>query len=62
MILKFFLLGNPCNPCNPSSLCMKIININSVVTVGLLYGFLINLSIGPSYLFYLKIQFFEKGT
>nr|YP_010878426.1 Ycf1 protein [Aristolochia littoralis]WHE25433.1 Ycf1 protein [Aristolochia littoralis] len=62
MILKYFLLGNPCNPCNPSSLCMKIININSVVTVGLLYGFLINLSIGPSYLFYLKIKFFEKGT
>nr|QYH50733.1 hypothetical chloroplast RF1 [Aristolochia bracteolata] len=57
MILKYFLLGNPCNP---SSLCMKI--INSVVTVGLLYGFLINLSIGPSYLFLLKIQFFEKGT
>nr|YP_009440731.1 hypothetical chloroplast RF19 [Aristolochia contorta]ATI10690.1 hypothetical chloroplast RF19 [Aristolochia contorta]UAU41083.1 Ycf1 [Aristolochia contorta] len=57
MILKYFLLGNPCNP---SSLCMKI--INSVVTVGLLYGFLINLSIGPSYLFLLKIKFFEKGT
>lgn len=43
MILKSFLLGNLV------SLCMKI--INSVVVVGLYYGFLTTFSIGPSYLF-----------
>nr|YP_009757899.1 hypothetical protein Euryscot_Cp063 [Eurystyles cotyledon]QIM61309.1 hypothetical protein Euryscot_Cp063 [Eurystyles cotyledon] len=37
MILKSFLLGNPL------SLCMKI--INSVVVVGLYYGFMTTLSL-----------------
>nr|QEJ86786.1 Ycf1 [Nasa triphylla] len=53
MILKSFLLGNPV------SLCMKI--INSVVVVGLYYGFLTTFSIGPSYLFLLRAQAMEKG-
>jgi hypothetical protein len=42
MIWKDFLLGNLL------SLCMKI--INSVVVVGLYYGFMTTFSIGPSYL------------
>nr|YP_010504057.1 hypothetical chloroplast RF1 [Chrysosplenium hydrocotylifolium]UXE32606.1 hypothetical chloroplast RF1 [Chrysosplenium hydrocotylifolium] len=54
MILKSFLLGNLL------SLCMKI--INSVVVVGLYYGFLITFSIGPSYLFLLRAQVMEEGT
>nr|YP_009757829.1 Ycf1 [Lankesterella ceracifolia]QIM61173.1 Ycf1 [Lankesterella ceracifolia] len=54
MILKSFLLGNPL------SLCMKI--INSVVVVGLYYGFLTTLSIGPSYLFLLRARVMEEGT
>nr|WCI19074.1 hypothetical chloroplast RF1 [Myriophyllum aquaticum] len=54
MILKSFLLGNLV------SLCMKI--INSVVVVGLYYGFLTTFSIGPSYLFLLRAQVMEKGT
>nr|YP_009695707.1 Ycf1 [Caiophora cirsiifolia]QEJ82289.1 Ycf1 [Caiophora cirsiifolia] len=53
MILKSFLLGNPV------SLCMKI--INSVVVVGLYYGFLTTFSIGPSYLFLLRAQAMEEG-
>nr|QXO88791.1 Ycf1 [Hoya hamiltoniorum]QXO88813.1 Ycf1 [Hoya hamiltoniorum] len=54
MILKSFPLGNLV------SLCMKI--INSVVVVGLYYGFLITFSIGPSYLPLLRVQVMEEGT
>nr|QKV48068.1 hypothetical protein RF1 [Tipularia josephi] len=54
MILKSFLLGNPL------SLYMKI--INSVVVVGLYYGFLTTFSIGPSYLFLLRARVMEEGT
>nr|QHN54919.1 Ycf1 [Philodendron lanceolatum] len=54
MILKFFLLSNPL------SLCMKI--INSVVIVGLYYGFMTTFSIGPSYLFLLRAWVMEEGT
>nr|QDE53093.1 hypothetical chloroplast RF1 [Echinacea purpurea] len=53
MILKSFLLGNLV------SLCMKI--INSVVVVGLYYGFLTTFSIGPSYLFLLRAHVMEEG-
>nr|YP_010214126.1 hypothetical chloroplast RF19 [Cecarria obtusifolia]UBN07852.1 hypothetical chloroplast RF19 [Cecarria obtusifolia] len=52
MILKYFLLGNLV------SLCMKI--INSVVVVGLYYGFLTTFSIGPSYLLLLRAQVMEE--
>nr|YP_010986810.1 Ycf1 protein [Pinguicula vulgaris]WOL38201.1 Ycf1 protein [Pinguicula vulgaris] len=54
MIFQSFLLGNLV------SLCMKI--INSVVLVGLYYGFLTTFSIGPSYLFLLRAQVMEEGT
>nr|YP_010970124.1 hypothetical chloroplast RF19 [Malaxis monophyllos]WNR49370.1 hypothetical chloroplast RF19 [Malaxis monophyllos] len=54
MIFKYFLLVNPL------SLCMKI--INSVVVVGLYYGFLTTFSIGPSYLFLLQARVMEEGT
>nr|YP_010540141.1 Ycf1 [Amorphophallus albus]YP_010540153.1 Ycf1 [Amorphophallus albus]UYF20278.1 Ycf1 [Amorphophallus albus]UYF20281.1 Ycf1 [Amorphophallus albus] len=54
MILKIFLLGNPL------SLCMKI--MNSVVIVGLYYGFMTTFPIGPSYLFLLRAWVMEKGT
>nr|QXO87416.1 Ycf1 [Hoya exilis]QXO87438.1 Ycf1 [Hoya exilis] len=54
MIFKSFPLGNLV------SLCMKI--INSVVVVGLYYGFLITFSIGPSYLPLLRVQVMEEGT
>nr|CUR05118.1 ycf1 [Acacia obtecta]CUR05138.1 ycf1 [Acacia obtecta] len=54
MILKRFILDNLV------SLCMKI--INSVVVVGLYYGFLTTFSIGPSYLFLLRARFMEEGT
>nr|YP_009570163.1 hypothetical protein RF1 [Nepenthes mirabilis]QBC68524.1 hypothetical protein RF1 [Nepenthes mirabilis]QBC68609.1 hypothetical protein RF1 [Nepenthes mirabilis]QBC68696.1 hypothetical protein RF1 [Nepenthes mirabilis] len=54
MIFKSFLLGNLV------SLCMKI--INSVVVVGLYYGFLTTFSIGPSYLFLLRAQVMEEPT
>nr|YP_004940568.1 hypothetical chloroplast RF19 [Dorcoceras hygrometricum]AEK53288.1 hypothetical chloroplast RF19 [Dorcoceras hygrometricum] len=54
MIFQSFLLGNLV------SLCMKI--INSVVVVGLYYGFLNTFSIGPSYLFLLRAQVMEEGT
>nr|QWL17183.1 hypothetical chloroplast RF19 [Plantago atrata] len=40
--------------------CMKI--INSVVVVGLYYGFLTTFSIGPSYLFLLRAQVMEEGS
>nr|WNE91486.1 Ycf1 protein [Firmiana danxiaensis]WNE91579.1 Ycf1 protein [Firmiana danxiaensis] len=53
MILKSFI------PSNLISLCMKI--INSVLMVGLYYGFLTTLSIGPSYLFLLRARVMEKG-
>nr|YP_009569082.1 hypothetical protein RF1 [Ancistrocladus tectorius]QBC66339.1 hypothetical protein RF1 [Ancistrocladus tectorius] len=54
MIFKSFLLDNLV------SLCMKI--INSVVVVGLYYGFLTTFSIGPSYLFLLRAQVMEEPT
>nr|YP_009424831.1 hypothetical chloroplast RF1 [Oberonia japonica]ASU93360.1 hypothetical chloroplast RF1 [Oberonia japonica] len=54
MIFKSFLLGNPL------SLCMKI--INSVVVIGLYYGFLTTFSIGPSYLLLLRARVMEEGT
>nr|AYC63718.1 hypothetical protein [Aphyllon epigalium subsp. epigalium] len=54
MIFQSFLLGNLV------SLCMKI--INSVVLVGLYYGFLTTFSIGPSYLFLLRAQVMEEGS
>nr|YP_010592464.1 hypothetical protein RF1 [Hoya ariadna]YP_010592485.1 hypothetical protein RF1 [Hoya ariadna]WAB52909.1 hypothetical protein RF1 [Hoya ariadna]WAB52930.1 hypothetical protein RF1 [Hoya ariadna] len=54
MIFKSFPLGNLV------SLCMKI--INSVVVVGLYYGFLITFSIGLSYLPLLRVQVMEEGT
>nr|YP_010278907.1 hypothetical chloroplast RF1 [Hepatica acutiloba]UKG19241.1 hypothetical chloroplast RF1 [Hepatica acutiloba] len=54
MIFQYFLLGNLL------SLCMKI--INSVVVVGLYYGFLTTFSIGPSYLFLLRARVMEEGT
>nr|UWT52121.1 Ycf1 protein [Cryptocoryne longicauda] len=54
MILTFFLLGNPL------SLCMRI--MNSVVIVGLYYGFMTTFSIVPSYLFLLRAWVMEEGT
>uniref|UniRef100_K4D780 Protein TIC 214 n=1 Tax=Solanum lycopersicum TaxID=4081 RepID=K4D780_SOLLC len=54
MIFQSFLLGNLV------SLCMKI--INSVVVVGLYYGFLTTFSIGPSYFFLLRALVMEEGT
>nr|YP_010330734.1 hypothetical protein RF1 [Pilea dolichocarpa]UNY33873.1 hypothetical protein RF1 [Pilea dolichocarpa] len=53
MIFQSFILGNLV------SLCMKI--INSVVVVGLYYGFLTTFSIGPSYLFLLRAPVMEEG-
>nr|ADD30920.1 putative RF1 protein [Oxalis latifolia] len=54
MILKSFILGNLV------SFSMKL--INSVVVVGLYYGFLTTFSIGPSYLFLLRARVMEEGT
>nr|YP_010565794.1 Ycf1 protein [Croton yunnanensis]UZC29442.1 Ycf1 protein [Croton yunnanensis] len=54
MILKSFILGNLV------SLCMKI--INSIVVVGLYYGFLTTFSMGPSYLFLLRARVIEEGA
>nr|YP_009715361.1 hypothetical chloroplast RF1 [Acorus tatarinowii]QGK88162.1 hypothetical chloroplast RF1 [Acorus tatarinowii] len=54
MIFKSFLLGNL------GSLYIKI--INSVVVVGLYYGFLTTFSIGPSYFFLLRARIMEEGT
>nr|WAL06685.1 hypothetical chloroplast RF1 [Pilea sinocrassifolia] len=54
MIFQSFILGNLV------SLCMKI--INSVVVVGLYYGFLTTFSIGPSYLFLLRARVMQEGT
>nr|WAX01852.1 Ycf1 protein [Garuga floribunda var. gamblei] len=53
MIFQSFILGNLV------SLCMKI--INSVVVVGLYYGFLTTFSIGPSYFFLLRARVMEEG-
>nr|QBG40631.1 hypothetical chloroplast RF19 [Carya illinoinensis] len=53
MIFRYFILGNLV------SLCMKI--INSVVVVGLYYGFLTTFSTGPSYLFFLRARIIEEG-
>ncbi|GFP98597.1 protein tic 214 [Phtheirospermum japonicum] len=53
MIFQSFLLGNLV------SLCINI--INSVIVVGLYYGFLNTFSIGPSYLFLLRAQVLEEG-
>nr|YP_010935973.1 hypothetical protein RF1 [Lindernia mollis]WKW54426.1 hypothetical protein RF1 [Lindernia mollis] len=54
MIFQSFLLGNLI------SLSMKI--TNSVVLIGLYYGFMTTFSIGPSYLFLLGTQIMEEGT
>ena len=53
MIFQSFILDNLV------ALCMKI--MNSVVVVGLYYGFLTTFSIGPSYLFLLGAQVMEEG-
>nr|YP_010962580.1 hypothetical chloroplast RF1 [Engelhardia unijuga]WNI01462.1 hypothetical chloroplast RF1 [Engelhardia unijuga] len=53
MIFQYWILGNLV------SLCMKI--INSVVVVGLYYGFLTTFSMGPSYLFLLRARIIEEG-
>nr|QKK47928.1 Ycf1.1 [Parrya pinnatifida]QKK47937.1 Ycf1.2 [Parrya pinnatifida] len=55
-VMQSFTLGNLV------SLCMKI--INSVVVVGLYYGFLTTFSLGPSYLFLLRARVLDenKGT
>nr|YP_009771553.1 hypothetical chloroplast RF19 [Poecilanthe parviflora]QIT02338.1 hypothetical chloroplast RF19 [Poecilanthe parviflora]QVX30383.1 hypothetical chloroplast RF1 [Poecilanthe parviflora] len=45
---------------NLVSLCMKI--MNSVIVVGLYYGFLTTFSVGPSYLFLLRARVMEEGT
>nr|QJQ79929.1 hypothetical chloroplast RF19 [Glycyrrhizopsis flavescens] len=42
------------------SLCPKI--MNSVIVVGLYYGFLTSFSIGPSYIFLLRTRVMEEGT
>ncbi|KAK7234934.1 hypothetical protein RIF29_46532 [Crotalaria pallida] len=54
MILQSFILDNLV------FLCMKI--MNSVVVVGLYYGFLTTFSIGPSYLFLLRARAMQEGT
>nr|QFV17859.1 hypothetical chloroplast RF1 [Ranunculus sceleratus] len=54
MILKYFILDNLV------SSCMKI--INSVIVVGLYYGFLTTFSIGPSYFFLLRARVMEEGA
>nr|YP_009771881.1 hypothetical chloroplast RF19 [Baphia racemosa]QIT02666.1 hypothetical chloroplast RF19 [Baphia racemosa] len=54
MIFQSFILDNLV------SLCMKI--MNSVVVVGLYYGFLTTFSIGPSYLFLLRARVMEERT
>ena len=54
MIFQSFILDNLVY------LCIKI--INSIVVVGLYYGFLTTFSIGPSYLFLLRARVMEEGT
>nr|WKL06535.1 hypothetical protein RF1 [Corchoropsis crenata var. hupehensis] len=56
MILKSSFIPIPGNLI-PLCICTKI--INSVVMVGLYYGFLTTLSIGPSYLFFLRARVME---
>nr|WHS26050.1 Ycf1 protein [Euphorbia nutans] len=53
MIFQSFILRNLVD------FCMKI--LNSVVVVGLYYGFLTTFSMGPSYLFLLRAWFIEEG-
>nr|YP_010829428.1 Ycf1 protein [Silene alexandrae]WFF48128.1 Ycf1 protein [Silene alexandrae] len=53
MIFKVFILDKVI------SLCTKI--FNSVVMIGLYYGFLTTFSTGPSYLFLLRAQIMEEG-
>nr|YP_010514361.1 hypothetical protein Ycf1 [Dolichopsis monticola]UXL86014.1 hypothetical protein Ycf1 [Dolichopsis monticola] len=54
MIFQSFILENLV------FLCMKI--MNSIVVVGLYYGFMTTFSIGPSYLFLLRARLVEEGT
>ncbi|KAK7376237.1 hypothetical protein VNO78_34823 [Psophocarpus tetragonolobus] len=54
MIFQSFILDNLV------FLSMKI--INSIVVIGLYYGFLTTFSIGPSYLFLLRARLVEEGT
>nr|UWV19041.1 hypothetical chloroplast RF19 [Coronilla valentina subsp. glauca] len=54
MIFQSFILDNLV------SLCLKI--INSVIVVGLYYGFMTTFSTGPSYLFLLRAHVMEEGT
>nr|YP_010280488.1 hypothetical chloroplast RF1 [Patrinia monandra]YP_010280500.1 hypothetical chloroplast RF1 [Patrinia monandra]UKG23320.1 hypothetical chloroplast RF1 [Patrinia monandra]UKG23332.1 hypothetical chloroplast RF1 [Patrinia monandra] len=54
MILKYFRL--------PTLVALGMKIINSAVVVGLYYGFLTTLSIGPSYLFLLRAHVVEEGT
>nr|WCR49110.1 hypothetical protein [Triplostegia sp. 20922]WCR49193.1 hypothetical protein [Triplostegia sp. 201048] len=54
MILKSFRL--------PTLVALGMKIINSAVVVGLYYGFLTTLSIGPSYLFLLRAHAVEEGT
>nr|KYP43778.1 Putative membrane protein ycf1 [Cajanus cajan] len=54
MIFQSFILDNLV------FLCMKI--INSIVVVGLYYGFLTTFSIGPSYIFLLRARLVEEET
>ncbi|KAK7321953.1 hypothetical protein VNO80_35350 [Phaseolus coccineus] len=54
MIFESFILENLV------FLCMKI--MNSIVVVGLYYGFMTTFSIGPSYLFLLRARLVEEGT
>nr|AUT82850.1 Ycf1 [Ranunculus flammula] len=54
LLIEFFFKTNLV------SSCMKI--INSVVVVGLYYGFLTTFSIGPSYFFLLRARVMEEGA
>nr|WIL95975.1 hypothetical chloroplast RF19 [Caragana tibetica] len=54
MIYRSFILGSLV------SLCLKI--VNSVVVVGLYYGFLTTFAIGPSYLFLIRARVMEERT
>uniref|UniRef100_A0A2C9U3A7 Translocon at the inner envelope membrane of chloroplasts 214 n=1 Tax=Manihot esculenta TaxID=3983 RepID=A0A2C9U3A7_MANES len=55
----FYGFDNRLSSGNLVSLCMKM--INSVVMVGLYYGFLTTFSMGPSYLFLLRARVIEEG-
>ncbi|KAG4111806.1 hypothetical protein ERO13_D13G124850v2 [Gossypium hirsutum] len=52
MILKYFIPGN--------LISLYMTMINSVVMVGLYYGFLTTLSLGPSYIFLLRARVMEE--